>query len=160
MFVCAIVFNWLMTFLGASLVYLTKKENKHLVSIALGSSAGIMIAASFFSLILPAIDLLEDFNKICLLIIPFGFLCGVIFLAIIDYLLPHEHMISGEIEGLDSHFSKNQLLMLAMTLHNIPEGLAVGVAFASITNSMSYYHWVSVFKTFLKEQLYLYLCIR
>ncbi len=136
MFICAIIFNWMMTFLGAALVYLTKKENKHLVSIALGSSAGIMIAASFFSLILPAMDLLEKLNKLYMLIIPFGFLCGVLFLSLIDYILPHEHMISGEIEGINSHFSKNQLLMLAMTLHNIPEGLAVGVAFASITNNV------------------------
>lgn len=130
-FIGAIIFNWFSTFLGASLVYFTNKENKHLVSIALGSSAGIMIAASFFSLILPAMNLLENMNKWYLMIIPFGFICGVAFLALCDHFLPHKHMISGEIEGVQSRFSKNQLLMLAMTLHNIPEGLAVGVAFAS-----------------------------
>ena len=130
-FIGAIIFNWFSTFLGASLVYFTNKENKHLVSIALGSSAGIMIAASFFSLILPAMNLLENMNKWYLMIIPFGFLCGVAFLALCDHFSPHKHMISGEIEGVQSRFSKNQLLMLAMTLHNIPEGLAVGVAFAS-----------------------------
>lgn len=130
-FAGAIIFNWLSTFLGASLVFFTNKENKHLVSIALGSSAGIMIAASFFSLILPAMNLLENMNKWYLMIIPLGFLCGVSFLALCDHFLPHKHMISGEIEGVHSPLSKNQLLMLAMTLHNIPEGLAVGVAFAS-----------------------------
>lgn len=129
-FIGAIIFNWLSTFLGASLVYVTKKENKNLVSIALGSSAGIMIAASFFSLILPAMDLLEGLSKWYLLVIPAGFLCGVLFLVVCDHFLPHEHLISGEVEGVDAKLSQNQLLMLAMTLHNIPEGLAVGVAFA------------------------------
>lgn len=129
-FIGAIAFNWLSTFLGASLVYVTNKENKHLISIALGSSAGIMIAASFFSLILPAMDLLEGLSKWYLLIIPAGFFCGVLFLTLCDKLLPHEHMMSHEREGVNAKLSQNQLLMLAMTLHNIPEGLAVGVAFA------------------------------
>lgn len=135
-FIGAIIFNWLSTLLGASLVYLTNKENKHLVSIALGSSAGIMIAASFFSLILPAMNLLENNNKVYLLIIPLGFLCGVLFLTLCDHFLPHQHMMSHEIEGIHSKLSQNQLLMLAMTLHNIPEGLAVGVAFASMQNNI------------------------
>ena len=129
-FILAIIFNWLSTLLGASLVYITKKESQKLVSIALGSSAGIMIAASFFSLILPAMDLLEGKNHFSLLVVPIGFLCGVLFLSCCDHFLPHLHMISHEKEGLPSKLSQNQLLMLAMTLHNIPEGLAVGVAFA------------------------------
>lgn len=135
-FIGAIIFNWLSTLLGASLVYFTKKENTHLVSIALGSSAGIMIAASFFSLLLPAMNLLEGLSKWYLLIIPFGFLCGVLFLTLCDHFLPHEHMMSHEREGVQSHLSQNQLLMLAMTLHNIPEGLAVGVAFASASHDI------------------------
>ncbi len=130
-FIGAIIFNWLSTLLGASLVYVTNKENKNIVSIALGSSAGIMIAASFFSLILPAMNLLENLSKWYLLIIPLGFFCGVLFLTLCDHFLPHEHMLSHEREGIQSKLSQNQLLMLAMTLHNIPEGLAVGVAFAS-----------------------------
>lgn len=129
-FIGAIVFNWLSTFLGASLVYFTNKENQNLVSIALGSSAGIMIAASFFSLIMPAMELLEPYYHHYLLIIPLGFFCGVIFLTLCDHFLPHEHMLSHEREGVQAKLSQNQLLMLAMTLHNIPEGLAVGVAFA------------------------------
>lgn len=131
----AIIFNWFMTFMGASLVYFAKKSNKHLVSIALGSSAGIMIAASFFSLLLPAMDLLEETNHWSLLIIPLGFLSGVLFLTLCDHFLPHEHMLSHEIEGVKTKLSQNQLLMLAMTLHNIPEGLAVGVAFASASQN-------------------------
>ena len=125
-----------MTMLGASLVFFTKKNSKKLVSIALGSSAGIMIAASFFSLILPAMDLLENSGRLSLLIVPFGFLCGVLFLTVCDHLLPHEHMLSHEVEGVQSKLSQNQLLMLAMTLNNIPEGLAVGVAFAGCTNNL------------------------
>lgn len=134
-FILALLFNWLSTFAGASLVYFTNKENKHLVSIALGSSAGIMIAASFFSLILPALNMLEGKNHFYLLIIPLGFICGVLFLTLFDKLLPHEHMLSHVREGLHSQLSQNQLLMLAMTLHNIPEGLAVGVAFASASQN-------------------------
>lgn len=121
-------FNWLMTVCGASLVFLVKKESQKLISIALGIAAGIMIAASFFSLLLPAINQLE--SKFSLLIIPAGFLAGGMFLRICDYYLPHEHVISHEIEGVKATLSKNKLLFLAMTLHNIPEGLAVGIAFA------------------------------
>lgn len=128
-------FNWLMTFLGASLALFVKNASKKLVCIALGSSAGIMIAASFFSLILPAKEQLESTGKLNLLIIPIGFICGVSLLMLIDKLLPHEHMMSHVQEGINpAHYSKNKLLMLAMTLHNIPEGLAVGVAFAGCQN--------------------------
>lgn len=135
-FIGAIIFNWLSTLLGASLVFITNKENKNLVSIALGSSAGIMIAASFFSLLLPAMDLLQGLSRWYLLIIPLGFFCGVLFLTLCDHFLPHEHMLSHEREGIKSKLSQNQLLMLAMTLHNIPEGLAVGVAFASASQNI------------------------
>lgn len=125
-------FNWSMTFFGASLVFFVRKESQKLICIALGSSAGIMVAASFFSLLLPAKQLLENGNN---LIIPFGFTCGVAVLMIVDKLLPHEHMMSHVQEGINpSSFSKNKLLMLAMTLHNIPEGLAVGVAFAGCSD--------------------------
>lgn len=128
-------FNWLMTFFGASLVYFVKSANKKLICVALGSSAGIMIAASFFSLLLPAKEQLENSGKIALLMIPAGFICGVLLLMTFDKLLPHEHMMSHVQEGINpSRFSKNKLLMLAMTLHNIPEGLAVGVAFAGAAN--------------------------
>jgi ZIP family zinc transporter len=124
-------FNWLMTLLGASLVWFIKKESQKWVCIALGSSAGIMIAASFFSLLLPAKEQLVNAPKWHLGIIPLGFACGVLFLRICDRLLPHEHMMSHEQEGINPEkFSKNKLLMLAMTLHNLPEGIAVGVAFA------------------------------
>lgn len=135
MFIPCIVLNYLLTSLGASFVYFIKKTNKKLVAVALGSSAGIMIAASFFSLLLPAMNLLENKPKYMLLLIPLGFLIGVLFLYICDKLLPHEHMLSQNKEGLMSSLSQKNLLMLAMTLHNIPEGFAVGVAFASISDN-------------------------
>ena len=118
-------FNWLMTFLGASLVYFVKEASQKIVCFALGSSAGIMVGASFFSLILPALQYLENSSKLELLIIPIGFICGVSLLMIIDKLLPHEHLMSHDQEGINpNNYSKNKLLLLAMTLHNIPEGLA------------------------------------
>ena len=136
MFILFVILNYLLTTLGSSFVYFVKKANKNLVSVALGLSAGIMIAASFFSLILPAMNLLENQSKMSLLLIPFGFLLGVLFLYLCDKLLPHEHMLSQNKEGLLSSLSQKNLLMLAMTLHNIPEGFAVGVAFASATHNM------------------------
>lgn len=130
------VFNWSMTFLGASLVLFVKKASKQLICIALGSSAGIMVAASFFSLILPAMEHLDGQPRLSTLIIPIGFATGVIFLRLCDKLLPHEHIMSHEKEGINpERLSKNKLLMFAMTLHNIPEGLAVGVAFAGSVNN-------------------------
>lgn len=128
----AATFNWLMTFLGATLICFVKTESKKLVSIALGSSAGIMIAASFFSLLLPAKERLEGLNTFYLLIIPIGFLCGVLFLKVTDFFFPHEHALIHEQE---EKYLKNKVLMFAMTLHNIPEGLAVGVAFAGVVNN-------------------------
>ena len=136
MFIPCIILNYLLTSLGSSFVYFLKKAEKRFVAIALGSSAGIMIAASFFSLLLPAMNLLEKEPKYMLLQIPFGFLLGVLFLFMCDKLLPHEHMLSQNKEGLISSLSQKNLLMLAMTLHNIPEGFAVGVAFASTTDSI------------------------
>lgn len=129
------VFNWLMTFFGSSLVYIVKNESQKLISIALGVAAGIMIAASFFSLLLPAVSMLED-NKLHLLIIPASFFIGGLFLRLCDKYLPHEHLISHKLEGPKAALSKNKLLLLAMTLHNIPEGLAVGIAFAGATHNL------------------------
>ena len=128
-------FNWLMTFLGASLVYFVKEASQKIICFALGVLAAIMVGASFFSLILPALQYLENSSKLQLSIIPIGFICGVGLLMIIDKLLPHEHLMSHDQEGINpSNYSKNKLLLLAMTLHNIPEGLAVGVAFAGCQN--------------------------
>lgn len=129
-FLCS-SFNWFSTFVGSTLVFLVKDNVKKLNEIALGSSSGIMIAATFFSLLMPAIDLLEGQPKIYLSLLPVAFMVGALFVGIMDRFMPHEHLLTHEQEGKKSHFSKAKLLMLAMTLHNIPEGLAVGVAFAN-----------------------------
>ena len=123
------IFNWLMTFLGSSLVYFVKSKSQKLVSIALGLAAGIMIAATFFSLLLPAIQQVED-HLLLLFLIP------LVFLRLCDKFLPHEHIISHQKEGPTNTLSKNKLLLLAMTLHNIPEGLAVGIAIASVKTNL------------------------
>ena len=122
-------FNWLMTFLGSSLVYFVKNKSQKLISSALGLAAGIMIAATFFSLLLPAINQVQD-HFFLLFLIPIIFFIGGLFLRLCDKFLPHEHIISHQKEGPQNKLSKNKLLLLAMTLHNIPEGLAVGIAIA------------------------------
>lgn len=99
------------------------------------------------------------------MIIPIGFICGVSLLMIIDKLLPHEHLMSHDQEGINpSNYSKNKLLLLAMTLHNIPEGLAVGVAFAGCQNG-NYLPALMVaigigIQNFPEEQQFLYPCIK
>ena len=127
------IFNWLMTFLGSSLVYFVKSKSQKLVSMALGLAAGIMIAATFFSLLLPAIQQVGDH---LLFMIPFVFFIGGLFLRLCDKFLPHEHIISHQKEGPTNTLSKNKLLLLAMTLHNIPEGLAVGIAIAGVKTNL------------------------
>ena len=129
------IFNWLMTFLGSSLVYFVKSKSQKLVSIALGLAAGIMIAATFFSLLNPAIQQVED-HLLLLFLIPLVFFSGGLFLRLCDKFLPHEHIISHQKEGPTNTLSKNKLLLLAMTLHNIPEGLAVGIAIASVKTNL------------------------
>lgn len=121
------LFNWLTTTLGASIVYFSFKNTQKLISIALGGSAGIMIAAMFFSLLRPALDTLSTYSTFYLLLIPCGFFIGALFFILCDRYLP---MFSDA----NTQFKDTHLLMLAMTLHNIPEGLAVGVAFGAAQN--------------------------
>lgn len=128
----ATLLTWFLTMLGALTVFLFKKVNEKIMSFMFGFGAGVMIAASFFSLILPALNQLnEENNKLSWLIIVLGFLTGSIFILIIDLLMPHLHINSTKEEGIKTSLNKKILLILAITLHNIPEGLAVGVAFAS-----------------------------
>lgn len=126
--IIATLFTWFLTALGASTIFIFKKINNKIMSLMFGFGAGVMIAASFFSLLLPAIELSETLNQNISLIIGLGFFTGCIFILFIDLFLPHMHIGKNETEGLSINISKKILLILAITLHNIPEGMAIGVA--------------------------------
>jgi len=127
------LFTWGVTALGAACVFLTKEVNRRLLDGMLGFASGVMIAASYWSLLAPAIEMSQDlsvpawFPAVC------GFLLGGVFLFAVDKLLPHLHMGNDitEAEGPKTSWQRSVLLITAITLHNIPEGLAVGVAFGA-----------------------------
>ena len=105
----------------------------------LGFAAGIMVAASFWSLLAPAIEMAEKSSLPAWLVAAIGFLSGAAFLWLADRILPHAHFFAkeGEVEGIPTNWRRSILLVFSITLHNIPEGLAVGVAFGAAANSMS-----------------------
>ncbi len=124
-------FTFLMTALGASMVFLFRKSMKLSVQrIFLGFAAGVMIAASVWSLLIPAIEETEAAGGIGWIPAAGGFVLGVGFLMLLDLLLPHLHLDRKRPEGLHSSWKRTTLLVLAVTLHNIPEGMAVGLSFA------------------------------
>ncbi len=130
----ATLFTWGVTALGAAAVFLFKTMNRKLMDAMLGFAAGVMIAASYWSLLAPAIEMSEGKSLPSWIPPAVGFILGGIFLRVCDRLLPHLHLnlpISGA-EGIHTHWKKTILLVLAITLHNIPEGLAVGVAFGAV----------------------------
>jgi ZIP family zinc transporter len=124
-------FTWGVTALGSATVFFTKEVNKKTLDVMLGFGAGVMIAASFWSLLAPALHMSETL-PIPWLPAAVGFLGGGIFLRLIDKFLPHFHPGLKKVEGVKTHWHKNTLLILAITLHNFPEGLAVGVAFGAV----------------------------
>ena len=130
----ATLFTWAVTALGAAFVFVNKTISRRLLVIMLGFAAGVMIAASFFSLLLPAIDMAEASGTPGWLPAVVGFLTGGAFLYGIDKLLPHLHvgLDIDQSEGIKTHWQRSVLLVLAITLHNFPEGLAVGVAFGAV----------------------------
>ena len=132
------LFTWGMTALGASLVFFTKQVSFKLLDSMMGFAAGVMIAASIWSLILPAIDMAEEQGYIGWMPAVIGFLLGGLILRICDHYLPHLHigLPRDEAEGIPTSWRRSTLLMLAMTLHNIPEGLAVGVLFGAAIQSV------------------------
>ena len=126
------------TTLGAAMVFLMKnKMSLKLEKVLLGFASGVMIAASIWSLLLPALDMAAAQGKVEWYPPAVGFLMGVFFLLLLDKLIPHLHAFSNKPEGLHSHLRKNTMLVLAVTLHNIPEGMAVGVVFAGLLNNNS-----------------------
>ena len=129
----ATTFTFLMTTLGATAVLISKKPPSAFFSkISLGFAAGIMIAASMWSLLMPAIEQVESEGKTAALPVAGGFIAGALFLMALDKLMPHLHLNSKEPEGPKSNLSKQNLLFLAITIHNIPEGMAVGAVFAGV----------------------------
>ncbi|MBU1020236.1 MAG: ZIP family metal transporter [Firmicutes bacterium] len=125
----ATLFTYGVTALGAAMVFPFKKVSKKVFNGMLGFSAGVMIAASFWSLLAPSISLATELNMISWVPAVLGFLGGGLFLLLVDRFLPHLHLQSEHAEGVSSSWHRSILLVLAITLHNIPEGLAVGVAF-------------------------------
>jgi ZIP family zinc transporter len=130
----ATLFTWGLTALGAALVFGTKNVPRKVLDAMLGFAAGVMIAASFWSLLAPAISLSAE-GSLPLWVPPLiGFMAGGVFLRLVDRLLPHLHpwMPMSEAEGIHTTWRRSVLLISAITLHNIPEGLAVGVAFGAV----------------------------
>ncbi len=132
----ATLMTWALTALGASMVFFFKEINKRVLNTMLGFAAGVMIAASFWSLLAPAIEMAEDAPIPAWLVAAIGFVGGAAFLYLADRIIPHMHLNSkdGESEGISTHLKRSILLVFSITLHNFPEGLAVGVAFGAIAN--------------------------
>lgn len=135
----ATLFTWGVTALGAAMVFFFKSIKKYILNAMLGFAAGVMIAASFWSLLKPAIEMQRAQGENTWMPAVVGFLAGGFFLYLLDKLLPHLHMglKIKEVEGVKTSWHRSVLLILAITLHNIPEGLAVGVAFGVLSEAWS-----------------------
>ena len=129
--VIGLAIPFLGTTLGAAMVFLMKnKINNKLEKLLLGFASGVMIAASIWSLLIPAIEMSESQGKIAWVPAAIGFLLGITFLLVLDSVIPHLHLKSDKQEGIKSKLKKTTMMVFAVTLHNIPEGMAVGVTFA------------------------------
>lgn len=133
----ATLFTWGLTALGSAMVFFFRTMNRRVLNLMLGFAAGVMIAASYWSLLAPAIQMAEDMNVPSWLPAVVGFLAGGIFLWVVDHLIPHLHLglPREDAEGIKTNWQRSVLLVLAITLHNIPEGLAVGVAFGALASN-------------------------
>ena len=135
------LFTWILTAIGASLVFFFKRSNRKILDAALGFTGGVMIAASFWSLLSPAISSVETQQELGITNLPIwfapaiGFLFGALFIYFLDKKIPHLHLFKKieEAEGPKTDLKKTELLVIAIAIHNIPEGLAVGVAFGALS---------------------------
>lgn len=131
--VIGIMIPFIGTILGSGMVFLLKNEINDFVQKALlGFASGVMMAASVWSLIMPAIEMAEEQGQIPWLPAAVGFLLGISFLLVLDSIMPHLHLDKEKPEGIKANLKKSTMLVLAVTLHNIPEGMAVGVVFAGL----------------------------
>jgi len=130
----ATLFTWAMTAAGAAVVFMKKTINPKFLDGMLGFAAGVMIAASFWSLLNPGIEMAEHMGQTPWLTAVIGFLGGGVFMRLVDRVLPHLHpgLRMNQREGIKTSWQRSTLLVLAITFHNIPEGLAVGVAFGAV----------------------------
>jgi ZIP family zinc transporter len=131
--IIGIIIPFIGTTLGAAMVFILKKElSNSFQKLLLGFASGVMTAASVWSLLLPSIERAEEQGDIAWLPASIGFLLGIGFLLLLDSIIPHLHRNAEKAEGIQTKAKKNTMLMLAVTLHNIPEGVAVGVVFAGL----------------------------
>ncbi|MDG1238663.1 MAG: ZIP family metal transporter [Flavobacteriales bacterium] len=136
------LFTWVVTAIGSGLVFFFNSSNRKVLDISLGFTGGVMIAASFWSLLAPSIEYVEMQKELGLTNMPtwlaptIGFFLGALFLFALDKIIPHLHLFDkkNQAEGFNTKWQKTILLVLAIALHNIPEGLAVGVAFGAIAS--------------------------
>lgn len=129
--IIGLLIPFLGTTLGAGMVFFLKdKMDKRMEKLLLGFASGVMIAASVWSLLIPSIDMAEEQNIIAWIPASVGFIFGILFLLVLDSVIPHMHLDKEKPEGVKSKLKKTTMLVLAVTLHNIPEGMAVGVVFA------------------------------
>ena len=134
----ATLFTWGVTAAGAALVFLKKTVSQKVLDSMLGFAAGVMIAASFWSLLNPGIEMAEQMGQTPWLTAAIGFLGGGVFMRLTDKFLPHLHpgLRMDQSEGVKTSWQRSTLLVLAITLHNIPEGLAIGVAFGAVASDL------------------------
>jgi zinc transporter, ZIP family len=134
-------FTWSLTALGATAVFFKNQFSERTSDVMMGFAAGVMIAASFWSLLAPSIEILEHREAIAWLGVALGFLIGAGFIRLADRLLPHLHPGATDLsaaEGPPTAWRRSTLLFTAMTLHNIPEGAAVGIAFGALAHNLDY----------------------
>ena len=133
-----IMIPFLGTSIGAACVFFMKKDMSDMVQrILTGFAAGVMVAASIWSLIIPALEQSESMGKLSFVPATVGFWIGILFLLLLDHIIPHLHRKSNEVEGPKTKFRRTTMMVFAVVLHNIPEGLAVGVVFAAYLSGNS-----------------------